>query len=51
MIATGISTAITGKVWDKYQHSFGGTATPGAVSEINFDTDMMRLATGGGAAV
>lgn len=48
MIATGISAAITGKVWSKYQHTFGGHAQPeGATSAINFDTDLMRLATGG----
>ena len=48
MIATGISAAITGKVWDKYQHSFGSNARPdGAAAEFNFDTDLMRLATGG----
>jgi len=51
MIATGISAAITGKVWDKYQHSFGSSARPDSPApEINFDTDLMRLATGGSAA-
>jgi FMN reductase len=49
MIATDISAAITGKVWDKYQHSFGSNAPGGTAPEINFDTDLMRLATGGSA--
>ncbi len=49
MLATGISAAITGKVWDKYQHNFGSNAPGGAASEINFDTDLMRLATGAAA--
>lgn len=47
MIATGISAAITGKAWDKYQHSFGGHARSAAeATEVDFDTDLMRLATG-----
>jgi FMN reductase len=49
MITTGVKAAITGKAWDKYQHSFGGNAPGDTASEINFDTDLMRLATGGAA--
>jgi FMN reductase len=49
MITTGISAAITGKAWDKYQHSFGGNAPGSTAADINFDTDLMRLATGGSA--
>lgn len=50
MVSTGISAAITGKAWDKYQHSFGGYARPDAASGINIDTDLMRLATGGNSS-
>jgi FMN reductase len=49
MIATGVKAAITGKSWDKYQHSFGSNASSSSVSEVAFDTDLMRLATGGSA--
>jgi FMN reductase len=47
LISSGVSDMITGRVWGSYQHSFGGNARPGdGVAEIDFDTDMMRLATG-----
>jgi FMN reductase len=47
LISSGVSDMITGRVWSSYQHSFGGNARPGdGVAEIDFDTDMMRLATG-----
>lgn len=48
MIASGIRTAITGKSWDRYQHSWGGNARPAdADSGIDFNTDLMKLAVGG----
>jgi len=50
MVASDISAAITGEVWDSYQHSFGSNARPESGADtIDFDTDLMRLATGGGA--
>jgi FMN reductase len=36
--------------WDGYQHEFGGNATRAkrSVDEVDFSTDLMRLAAGGG---
>lgn len=51
LVASDVGAKITGKVWSRYQHSFGGTARPDTESDvIDFDTDLMRLATGGAAA-
>lgn len=51
LVSSGVSDMITGRVWASYQHSFGGNARPGdGVAEIDFDTDLMRLATGVPAA-
>lgn len=49
MISTGIGSAITGHAWNQYQHSYGGVAArpEGSNEDIDFDTDLMRLATGG----
>lgn len=48
MIKSGISAAITGQAWDRYQHSSELNAHPdGAAREIDFDTDLMKVATGG----
>jgi FMN reductase len=47
LISSGVSDMITGRVWGSYQHSFGGNARPDDdLADIDFDTDMMRLATG-----
>jgi FMN reductase len=47
LVSSGVSDMITGRVWASYQHTFGGNARPGeGVAEIDFDSDMMRLATG-----
>ena len=36
---------------DGYRHQFGGNATaaPRSITDVNFNTDLMRLATGGGS--
>lgn len=48
MVTSGIGTAITGQAWDRYQHSSELNAhADGAASDIDFDTDLMKLATGG----
>ncbi|MHA7262457.1 CE1759 family FMN reductase [Arthrobacter sp. TMN-37] len=48
MVTTGIRAAITDDAWSQYQHAFAGNARPAtAVPEVAFDTDLMRLATGG----
>jgi FMN reductase len=47
LIASGVSEMITGRAWKSYQHTFGGAARPAhGEDEVDFDTDMMRLATG-----
>jgi FMN reductase len=47
LISSGVSDMITGRAWGSYQHTFGGNARPGdGLADIDFDTDMMRLATG-----
>lgn len=47
LISSGVSDMITGRAWGSYQHTFGSNARPGdGLAEIDFDTDMMRLATG-----
>jgi FMN reductase len=48
MLTSGISAAITGQAWDRYQHSSEPHARPdGTARDIDFDTDLMKLATGG----
>lgn len=50
LIASDVGKAITGKAWDKYQHNFGSNSEPGSGAvEVDFDSDLMRLATGGSA--
>jgi FMN reductase len=41
--------SILGRTWGQYQHVFGGAASDrdGFAGSINFDTEAMRLATGG----
>ncbi|MCI3270652.1 CE1759 family FMN reductase [Streptomyces cylindrosporus] len=53
LIESGVSRSVVDGTWSRYQHQFGSSAQrsgravePG---EIDFDTDLMRLATGGRA--
>lgn len=52
MVVTPIRAAITGTGWDRYQHTFGAAPRPveTAASTIAFDTELMKLATGGSLA-
>ncbi|MCJ1675538.1 NAD(P)H-dependent oxidoreductase [Rathayibacter sp. VKM Ac-2929] len=47
LIASEVRAEITGRNWDSYQHSWGGTHTRDSADAIDLDTDLMRLATGG----
>ncbi len=48
LVASSVRSAITDQSWDSYQHTWGGNARPGSSPlEIDFNTDLMRLATGG----
>ncbi|MFF0173299.1 NADPH-dependent FMN reductase family protein [Micromonospora profundi] len=49
LVASSIRSAITGQGWDRYQHTWGGNARPDRPQEVDFDTDLMRLAAGGAA--
>ena len=45
LIATGVEGRIRGTSWSAYQHELGSNG--GAELDIDLDSDMMRLATGG----
>lgn len=49
LVRTGTRESIAESAWDGYQHRFAGNATRAqqTVADVNFDTDLMRLATGG----
>lgn len=49
LMTSGVGRRIADNGWSGYQHSFGGNATRAAhtASDIDLDTDLMRLATGG----
>lgn len=49
LMASGVTGRMLDGAWDKYQHTFGSAATRSAkdVDGIDFDTDLMRAATGG----
>ena len=49
LVAAGVKTAMRDDGGTRYNRIFGG-ASEGA-DEIEFDTDLMRLATGGSSAV
>jgi FMN reductase len=49
LMESGFARKIRGGSWESYQHEFGGTAQIAAEPEIDLDTDLMRLATGGAA--
>ena len=48
LVNAGIADKISDAAWDGYQHQFAGNATRAeqGVGDVNFDTDLMRLATG-----
>lgn len=48
-VASGVGRAITNAAWDGYQHQFAGNAAEAerSAADVNFDTDLMRLAAGG----
>lgn len=48
LVGSGVATTITRDGWDRYQHTWGGSARDGEDAfAVDFDTDLMRLATGG----
>jgi len=51
VVGSGARRAIADTNWSGYQHQFGGNATRSqrTVADIDFDTDLMRLAAGGAA--
>ncbi|OZM83159.1 CE1759 family FMN reductase [Pseudonocardia sp. MH-G8] len=51
LVDAGVRTTIADAGWDGYQHRFAGNATRAqqSVEDVDFDTDLMRLATGGTA--
>lgn len=48
LIVADVEGAITAKTWGAYNHTFAGNAARAQhrVDDIDFDTDLMRLATG-----
>jgi FMN reductase len=52
LLRNGVGREIAGDNWGGYQHQFGGNATGAerSVADVDFDTDLMRLATGGSLA-
>ncbi len=48
LIVADVSGAITGNTWGEYNHQFAGNAAKAqhGVDDIDFNTDLMRLATG-----
>lgn len=51
-VRTGVGRAITDTGWSGYQHQFGGNATKAErqADDVDFDTELMRLAAGGSLA-
>lgn len=49
VVASPVSATIAGTNWDGYQHYFNGSASRSqrSVADVDFDTDLMRLAAGG----
>jgi FMN reductase len=49
LIVSGIGRDIANRGWGGYQHSFAGNATRAerTAADVDFDTDLMRLARGG----
>ncbi|MEU1345431.1 CE1759 family FMN reductase [Streptomyces sp. NPDC005827] len=53
LLRSGAGRQIADSNWGGYQHQFGGNATAAerSVEDVDFDTDLMRLATGGSTPV
>ena len=49
-LRSGVGASIAESAWSGYQHQFAGNATAAerTVADVDFDTDLMRLAAGGG---
>lgn len=49
LLRAGVGRSIADNAWSGYQHQFGGNATRAerSVTDVDFSTDLMRLATGG----
>jgi FMN reductase len=49
LVRSGVGRSIADNAWSGYQHQFGGNATRAqqAVTDVDFSTDLMRLAAGG----
>ena len=52
LLRSGVGQSIADSAWTGYQHQFAGNATRSdkAASDVDFSTDLMRLAAGGGLA-
>jgi FMN reductase len=48
-LRSGVGASIADHAWSGYQHQFAGNATAAerSVADVDFDTDLMRLAAGG----
>ncbi|TXG92932.1 NADH-dependent FMN reductase [Rhodococcus rhodnii] len=49
LVTAGVHESIRERSWGSYQHTFGSNAAAPDGDGIDLDTDMMRLAAGGGA--
>jgi FMN reductase len=49
LLRSGATRQIADENWDGYQHQFAGNASRAerSVADVDFDTDLMRLAAGG----
>lgn len=49
LMKSGVGHSIADSAWSGYQHQFGGNATRSdqSVTDVDFSTDLMKLATGG----
>jgi FMN reductase len=48
LMESGLARQVRDESWDSYTHEFGSAAS--ADDQVNFDSDLMRLAAGGSAA-
>ena len=48
LVESGFAGQVKDQSWDRYQHEFGGAG--GTELDIDLDSDLMRLATGGSAS-
>ena len=48
-LRSGVGASIADAAWSGYQHQFAGNATAAerSVADVDFDTDLMRMAAGG----